>query len=586
MENKDVQWAELPEKGADIPVDLQDPGKCGIQGLIRQEVKVQGKVRNFLTYIADDMHYNAPCLVVAPPAKEEPKEFLERSGLAAFADENKVFVSLLEADNGCWDFEGNDADFMNAVYKKVQAREYYVVMQDCIYALGIGDGATIAHQAAMKMASEWSGLATFGACDRSVMKNAGDSADEESGRQTDELFISGQKCQLPVWMFLKEADRFSMQAAEYWKVQNRVQKRALLDENGTEIYMPETVKRTSKINDDNISQVRITKEYTKEMPNETLLAYMWEYIGAARRHRGYGGKVLRYYRDPLKNGATYHTMVVDGIMREWYEYVPDSVREKNVPVPLMVVMHGRGGNGESFFDITDMSIVAEERQFIALFPTGDFYQVRENGLKNVRIWNGSYEGTPIDSLKFIRMMIENVKQRFLVDAGRIYACGQSSGGWMTSNCAMAASDLFTAVAPWSGVSCPGTGGPFGYKQDTYFETKHVPFCILVGDRDNFFSTEHIPDLENGTEKEPLPQFLKFLIQQFSLDPKPATYCCHPITYYVWKNAKGTPMLKVGIVKDMPHANYAEESRISYDEFLVKFSRNAQGKLEYMGQLAE
>ena len=45
------------------------------------------------------------------------------------------------------------------------------------------------------------------------------------------------------------------------------------------------------------------------------------------------------------------------------------------------------------------------------------------------------------------------------------------------------------------------------------------------------------------------------------------------------------MLKIGVVSDMPHANYAEESRIAYDEFFSKFSRS-DGKLKYMGRDAE
>ena len=45
------------------------------------------------------------------------------------------------------------------------------------------------------------------------------------------------------------------------------------------------------------------------------------------------------------------------------------------------------------------------------------------------------------------------------------------------------------------------------------------------------------------------------------------------------------MLKIGIVQNMPHANYAEESRIAYDEFFSKFSK-AGGKLKYMGRDAE
>lgn len=86
----------------------------------------------------------------------------------------------------------------------------------------------------------------------------------------------------------------------------------------------------------------------------------------------------------------------------------------NDEVPLVVAFHGRGGNGETFFDITDMSTVAEERNFIAVFPTADFYQIRQDGLRSVRVWNGNYEGKQIDSEKFVRTMIEDIKGRHRV----------------------------------------------------------------------------------------------------------------------------------------------------------------------------
>lgn len=119
-----------------------------------------------------------------------------------------------------------------------------------------------------------------------------------------------------------------------------------------------------------------------------------------------------------------------------------------------------GRKWRNLFDITDMSTVAEERNFIAVFPTADFYQIRQDGLRSVRVWNGNYEGKQIDSEKFVRTMIEDIKGRHRVDNTRIFACGQSSGGYMASYCALAASDLFTAVSPWSGFSLPGGKGPF------------------------------------------------------------------------------------------------------------------------------
>ena len=70
---------------------------------------------------------------------------------------------------------------------------------------------------------------------------------------------------------------------------------------------------------------------------------------------------------------------------------------------------------------------------------------------------------------------------------------------------------------------------------------------------------------------------------YGLNEQPLRYTCGEISYYVYQNAKRVPMLIVGIVKDMTHANYPRESWIAYDEFLCKFSKREDGTLLYMGE---
>lgn len=88
-----------------------------------------------------------------------------------------------------------------------------------------------------------------------------------------------------------------------------------------------------------------------------------------------------------------------------------------------------------------------------------------------------------------------------------------------------------------------------------------------------------------SESSDIGNFIRFLIREYRLNDTPKQYTCTPIHYYIWENQLGTPMLKIGIVHDMPHANYAEESRISYDEYFSRFSR-VNGTLLYLGAPAE
>ena len=81
----------------------------------------------------------------------------------------------------------------------------------------------------------------------------------------------------------------------------------------------------------------------------------------------------------------------------------------------------------------------------------------------------------------------------------------------------------------------------------------------------------------------IADFLRNLMELYKLDEKPRRYTCGEISYYVYSNAQGVPMLIIGAVKDMTHANYPRESWIAYDEFLCKFSKRADGTLLYMGE---
>ncbi len=180
----------------------------------------------------------------------------------------------------------------------------------------------------------------------------------------------------------------------------------------------------------------------------------------------------------MEYGASLHKIQLGGYTRIWYEYVPERVKEKGTKVPLVVTMHGRGGTAETFFDISGMSLVAEERDFITVFPEAGIYQQKPDGLRNVLLWNGSYNGEPVDDVTFIRTLVEDVKSRYQIDTERIYACGQSSGGMMTSTLAFSAPELFAAVSPWSAIRDPEHDIPVPKKIEPA-----VPYLFLLGEDD-------------------------------------------------------------------------------------------------------
>ncbi len=572
-----LEVKHFPQDMSAFEVDRSEPRRCFLTGLFEEPVEVNGQKRVFYTYLKPGLRYNQPCVVVAAPEGVSAADYLENSGWIAFAQKHDTFLHILVPENGKWNLDGADADYMNRVYLQINSRRSYVTMQDNIYAFGVGAGATVAQQAVMKMSSEWSGLATFGDLDAKAMLNAGVTHGSENTGKT-ELFISAAKVQVPVWMSWSRNVGANAEVCGYWKTMNDVDGELYSSRWADEIYFPSKVVKKSQVNEEKIAQVRVTNDFSGEPSLERLDA-VWDYIGLACRHRGFEVKMLRYRIDPERYGFTYHTMEHGGFTHCWYEYVPEKVKASGKPSPLVVCMHGRGGTAESFISLSGMSRVAEERDFIVVFPEAGVYQQRPNAYRNLLLWNGNYKGEPVDDVGFVLRMIEDVRSRNAVDATRIYACGQSSGGMMTTTLALRAPGLFAAVAPWSALVDPDSELVLPEKIEPA-----VPFLFLFGDKDFLCADPKNGQLEYQVS-ERIAAFLKNLIRLYGLDETPGSYRCGEIIYYVYRNAKRVPMLIVGRVSDMPHANYPRESWISYDEFLDKFAKQEDGTLLYLGESA-
>lgn len=564
----------FPEDMSALPVDPTDLGRTLVDGCFKQSVEVQGQKREFITYIPEKTASCSPCLVVAPPSGEDGLEYIERSGLKEFADEKKLFLFVMIPENAAWNLSGADADFMNAVYVEAQARDYYVTMQDNFYACGIGDGADVAQQAACRMSSEWSRLMTMGDLQTSLEEITLNK--EAAGMGDGELQIAAERTQLPVWMVVSRWEGASVSAASWWRANNRSGEEVFSTKDADYIWMPAPIRQTLEMDEEMIAQVRVTVGDTA--CSLARLEQMWSYIGLARRHRGQERKNLRYFKDPLLCGAVRKTMEVDGLTREWYEYVPKCCTPDQ-KWPVVVVMHGRGGTAETFFDISNMYQVANRRKFIVACPQAGVYQQKKGGLRNVASWSGSLDGKSIDDIRFIRTMLEDMEKRLPVDKGRIYACGQSSGGMMADTLCEFAGELFAATVSWSGLYTPARSTVRGERS-----LDAPPSAMIFGEKDRLTAgTVQIPDVP-FTISETFKDMIEEKFRRYQLDKsRVQIWRDDPITWYCYPDSQGVPMFTVGIVDHMVHANYPEESWISYDQFFCNFCRDEDGKVCYRGR---
>lgn len=137
-----------------------------------------------------------------------------------------------------------------------------------------------------------------------------------------------------------------------------------------------------------------------------------------------------------------HRIEVGGQERRYGVVDPTDGR---APVPLLIALHGGGGNGRIMLESTGFDALAAREGFIVVVPEGSG---RREGMGT---WNGggccNYASREdIDDVGFIRAVIAEVKRTYRVDASRIYVAGLSNGGMLTHRVAMALSNEIAAAA--------------------------------------------------------------------------------------------------------------------------------------------
>ena len=574
----------FPEHMDQLEVDRKNMRLCQVSGLFEEETApINGRRRHFLTYLAPDLESDRNVLIVAPPSQCDPVEFLESSGLKRLADEHKFFLHLLIAEDGKWDLGGDSADYFHGVFDASTSRKHYVTMikQDNFYALGFGDGADVALQAVTRapqnrQTADGRQLPPLSP-HSDLFSSLGLIGDlSEEGMR----FAQEEQCPVPVWMWSRDSSLAANQnVLSYWKKVNRCQEIPFSGDGADLLYRPSPVRTRSEVNEESIAQVRLSKLESSDSVTEEQLEQLIQFLFQTRRHVSFGGKKnLRYFKDAAAMGAQLRTIEVDGWNRRWYEYIPEKVLREGTPAPLVLTLHARGMDAAGFFDISGMSCVAEERGFICCFPESSIYQQKPGGLATLPLWSSFYQDTPFDDIKFIRMMVDDVASRLPVDRSRIYACGQSSGGMMCSELAWYASDLFAAVACWSGLWMEKEQHILRECSDA-----PIPMLFLYGAQDWLVAGKQPdPEYAFSVGEEMRPRITEFM-QKHHLQEPAEQYTCHPIDYYVYHDKSHVPMLTVGVVQNMTHCNYPEQSWISWDQFFCKFRRLPDGSLSYMGR---
>ena len=135
-----------------------------------------------------------------------------------------------------------------------------------------------------------------------------------------------------------------------------------------------------------------------------------------------------------------------GLTHEYHLYIPSSYRAGR-PTPLVILLHGGGGDADGIEETTNLRATAERHGFLLLRPEG--FDLRGRDLRTFNAGNccGPAAARNVDHVGAIAAILDAVERDYSVDRRRVYATGHSNGGMMAYRLAVELSDRIAAIAP-------------------------------------------------------------------------------------------------------------------------------------------
>lgn len=548
-------------------INPADPYRTVISGLFRQTVKVGTADRTFLVYIAKDNAQYQPGVVIVPDSGQNGVAFLEKSGWKEIADANGMILVIAESPDGKWDRD-RDLVYLDRVYTVSHNREWYNLQKGNNYLAAYGDASSVAQSWAMKTPANFGSFATFGdvAVSADFMKKAGEAPSELA-------YIPVKEIPMPVWMFVPKMTADAEALLRYWKYSNKADGDMLSDANATGIYLAKANSIDTLLDEqDTLAQTRYTIVSDADAISPERTKTVWKFLSSVIRPVGLANGDLRAARSAQDWGIVRRTIVVDGITRYWLEFVPARLRA-TAPgkAPLVVYSHGGSNTAEAIVDRTELIKFANERGFIAAFPTGALTKSATSMPSPT--WNTPEDPAMWDDYKFMRAMTGDIVSRLPVDAGRMYLAGQSMGGMNTLACSLRLNDLY--AAGYSNAAFLIQSSMNLMKSPKILNGNKMPILIIIGERDQSANLD-IKNIEPNLSY----WITRSVVGSFG---KPSgVYKDGRYNFQVWSDGNGVPLVKYAIVDEKPHTPLPSDIFIGYDDFLSKYSRGADGTLYYMG----
>ncbi len=142
-----------------------------------------------------------------------------------------------------------------------------------------------------------------------------------------------------------------------------------------------------------------------------------------------------------KDSAT-RTLVVGALKRTYRIHLPSSY-DKADKLPVVIALHGGGGNARKMAKLSGLNRQADESRFLIVYP--DAIGRHWNDGRSVGKYRAHRED--IDDVAFISALIDALAGELNIDRARVYVTGASNGALMANRLACEISPKIAAIAP-------------------------------------------------------------------------------------------------------------------------------------------
>jgi len=145
---------------------------------------------------------------------------------------------------------------------------------------------------------------------------------------------------------------------------------------------------------------------------------------------------------PAAAGMAVETIVCRGIERHYAVHLPPETDSEGVR-PLVIVLHGGGGDAAKAAALTGFNQLADTAGFIVVYP--EAVNRHWNDGRNVRRFKAHRER--VDDVGFVASLIDRLVEGRRADPKRVFAAGISNGGMMCHRLAVELGSQLAAIAP-------------------------------------------------------------------------------------------------------------------------------------------